>query len=328
MRTILNHLPIDLRLLALLVLGIVLAGCPSADSSDPGASVDTTASDEASTSEAALKAGILGDANERADAARSRLEQSAGGRLLLETIAAHGGLVAWYEAPTSSYTWEYANRDVDLQFKSFLVANNRTRTAYHDLLSIGPFGAPEPIDGAFAWNGNVAWITPDSLEQPNPHFWATTGYYFEQIPFVLADPGVTLEILQDETLDGQTYQMLRAGYDEGTGYSDDDTYTLYIHPRTRRVEAIRYTVTYGQDLPDDADVSETLFYYEDYVTVDGLTVPRHFRGYRFKDGEKGERRSEAWADSISFRRPFEASQLTPPSDARVMTPPPIERATK
>jgi hypothetical protein len=122
--------------------------------------------------------------------------------------------------------------------------------------------------------------------------------------------------------------MLRAGYDEGTGYSDDDTYTLYIHPETRQVDAIRYTVTYGRDLPDDADVSETLFYYEDYVTVDGLTVPRHFRGYRFTDGEKGERRSEAWADSISFRRPFEASKLTPPSDARVMTPPPIDRTAK
>ena len=182
---------------------------------------------------------------------------------------------------------------------------------------------PQSIDGAFAWDGENAWITPDSLEQPNPHFWATTGYYFEQIPFVLADPGVTFESLPPASLDDTIYSMVRAGYEEGTGYSDDDTYTLYIHPETRRVDAIRYTVTYGADLPDDADVQETLFYYEDYVTVDGLTVPRHFRGYRFADGQRGERRSEAWADSISFRRPFDASKLEPPADARVMTPPPV-----
>lgn len=82
-------------------------------------------------------------------------------------------------------------------------------------------------------------------------------------------------------------------------------------------------MTYGQDPPPDAEPSETLFYYEDYVTVDGLTVPKHFRGYRFADGKRGDRRSEAWADSISFRRPFDASQLTAPDSARVVTPPPI-----
>ncbi|NBC86612.1 MAG: hypothetical protein GVY25_10525, partial [Bacteroidetes bacterium] len=62
-------------------------------------------SDDASTSE------VLSDAKDRADAARSRLEQSEAGRLLLRAIEAHGGLLAWYQAPTSSYTWEYANRD-------------------------------------------------------------------------------------------------------------------------------------------------------------------------------------------------------------------------
>jgi len=316
-------LPIRLTAFAGLVfLGLLTIGCqPSEDGSshrDADASAEAPASDEAPA---------LGDARQSAAEARNRLQQSDGGRLVLEAIEAHGGLEAWYEAPTSSYVWEYANQDVDLQFASFLVVNNRTRTSYHDLLQIGPHGSPQPIEGAFAWNGEVAWITPDSLEQPNPHFWATTGYYFEQIPFVLADPGVTFERLPDETLDGTTYTLVRAGYVEGTGYSDDDTYTLYLHPETRRVDAIRYTVTYGQDVPADAEIPETLFYYEDYVTVDGLTVPQHFRGYRYVNGTRGDRRSEAWADSISFRRPFDASRLSPPEDARIVSPPPVRQAT-
>ncbi len=300
--------------LAAFCLGAVLTGCQTSD--DPADPSADTAPDSL--------AAPMPDAAERAAEARARLQQTEGGRLVLESIQAHGGLAAWYEAPTSSYTWEYASQDIDFQFETFMVVDNRTRQAYHDLLSIGPFGAPAPIDGAFAWDGEQACMTPDSLQQPNPHFWATTGYYFEQIPFVLADPGVTFEPLPLESLDDTVYSMVRAGYEEGTGYSDDDTYTLYIHPETRRVDAIRYTVTYGADLPDDAEVQETLFYYEDYVTVDGLTVPQHFRGYRFADGQRGERRSEAWADSISFRRPFDASELEPPANARIMTPPPVQ----
>ncbi len=255
--------------------------------------------------------------------ARNRLTQREGGRLVLRAIEAHGGLAAWYRAPTSSYTWEYANVGADLHFKSFLVADNQTRRVYHDLMSVGPYGDPRPVDAHFAWDGTIAWMAPDTIERPNPHFWATTGYYFEQIPFLLADPGLTYERLPDETLGDTTYELVRVGYQEGVGYSDDDTYTLYVHPETGRVDAIRYTVTYGQDVPSDADLPETLFTYEDYVTVHGLTVPTHFKGYGYGDGERGDFKNEAWADSISFRRPFDASKLTPPENARIVEPPPV-----
>lgn len=170
-----------------------------------------SASSDSSSGDASEETAALSDAAERAKEARTRLEQSEGGRLVLQAINAHSGLEAWYAAPTSSYTWEYANSDVGLHFESYMVVDNRTRTAYHDLLSIGPFGDPQPVDGAFAWDGKQGWIVPDSIQGLNPHFWATTGYYFEQIPFVLADPGVTYEPLPDATLDGTTYSMVRAG---------------------------------------------------------------------------------------------------------------------
>ena len=262
---------------------------------------------------------------QQVEAARTRLTANEGGRLVLRAIEAHGGLDAWYRAPTSSYTWEYANVGADLQFKSFLVANNRTRAAYHDLMTIGPYGNPRPVDARFAWTGTDAWIYPDTIEAINPRFWATTGYYFEQIPFVLADPGLNYERLPDAELDGTTYQMVRVSYDAGVGDSPGDTYTLYVHPETGRVHAIRYTVTYGRDVPPDAEMPETLFYYEDYETVDGLTVATHFRGYRFAEGgPSGEVRNEAWADSISFRRSFDPTRLEAPEGARVVPPPTSE----
>jgi hypothetical protein len=265
------------------------------------------------------------ETTQRADDARDRLTASEGGQLVLQAIEAHGGLDAWHDAPTSSYTWEYANVGADLQFKSFLVADNQTRQVYHDLLTLGAYGEPQPISGRFAWDGTDAWIYPDSITQINPRFWATTGYYFEQIPFVLADPGLRYDVLPDEMLDGDPHTMVCISYDAGVGDSPGDTYTLYLDKETSRVNAIRYTVTYGRDPAPDAPQRQTLFYYDDYVTVDGLTVPTHFRGYTFTDGERGALRNEAWADSISFSRPFDASQLTAPPGARMAPPPNAER---
>ncbi len=254
--------------------------------------------------------------------ATERLQSNAGGQLVLRTIDAHGGLAAWYGAATSSYTWEYANPGLDLHFKSFLVADNRSRQVYHDLLTLGSYQQPEPVSGRFAWNGADAWISPDTLSaRINPRFWATTGYYFEQIPFVLADPGLTYEILPDAPLDDRIYHRVLVGYESGIGDSPGDTYTLFIDPETARLFAIVYTVTYGRPVTPGETPRQTLFYYEEFVTVDGLTIPKRFRGFSFVDGAPTEFRNEAWADSISFQRSFDASRLATPAGAFVAPAP-------
>jgi hypothetical protein len=253
------------------------------------------------------------------EAAHERLQASDGGRLLLKAIDAHGGLEAWHAAPTSAHWWEYSNVGMGFRFKSYLVADNRTRQVYHELLSLGAPDDPQPASGRFAWDGQRAWIAPAELEQPNPRFWAATGYYFESIPFILADPGLHYEALPPEELDGVTYDMVKVSYDEGVGDSPGDTYTLYLHPGTGMVDAIRYTVSFGQTKAEAAarQARETLLYYRNYVTVAGLTVATYFRGYHFADGERGDFKSEAWAGDISFRQPFEATNLSLPANGRV-----------
>lgn len=258
-----------------------------------------------------------GAATDEAAAARARLEASEGGRLVLRAIEAVGGLELWYATPTSAYGWEYANTGSDIRFKSFLVADNRTREVYHRLVSLGTVREPLPVEGRFAWDGADAWIQPAEIEAINPRFWATTGYYFSSIPFVLADPGIVYERLPDEELDGEMYDMVRVGYEPGVGDASD-TYTLYVDKESGRVEAIRYTVTYG----GRPARGETLMYYRDYVTVDGLTVPTHLVGYTFVDGRPGEPRNEAWVTDISFTQPFDETQLEMPPDGRVQPFPP------
>ena len=299
-----------LLLVAFVVSGsLVLAGCG-----------DGEPSGEAEASDPAANVVPPDEVQRRVEAARERLTQNEGGRRVLRAIGAHGGLEAWYRAPTSSYTWEYANKDADLRFKSFLVVDNRARQAYHDLLTTGTYDNAQPVDARFVWDGERAWIAPDSIQRPNPRFWALSGFYFQPIPFVLADPGTNYEALPDESLDGEPHDMVQITFGEDVGDSPGDTYTLYLDKETGQVDAIRYTVSYGRDVEPGADLPETLFDYGDYVTVHGLTVPTHFEGYTYSEanGPGDSMRNEAFADSISYRRPFDASNLEPPENARVV----------
>ena len=258
-----------------------------------------------------------------AQAALSRLNSTEGGKLVLRAIEAHGGLEAWYSAPTSAYSWEYSNAGMNLRFKTYLVADNASRRVYHRITELGTPDNPQPAEGRFAWDGNEAWISPAEIKQPNPRFWAATGYYFESIPFVLADPGISYELLPVENLDGVAHDMVRISYGESVGDSPGDLYTLYVNQDTGLVAAIRYTVSFGRTKVQASSrpIRETLFYYDDYVTVDGLTVPTHFRGYGFIDGERGAFKNEAWASDFSFRQPFDASQLIMPPGGRVQPMP-------
>ncbi len=268
----------------------------------------------------------LTDAQIKAAEARTRLEVSDGGKLVLRAIEAHGGLEAWYNAPTSSYTWEYSNTGADMRFKTAMVVENDSRRAYHDILTLGtPEEAPE-YAGSFAWDGEQAWIYPADTPKINPRFWALTGYYFEMIPFVLADPGLRYEVLPDEELDGEAHDMVKVSFDTGVGDAPGDTYTLYLNKDDGMVDAIRYTVTYYSQARPQAKKKagpprETLFDYEEYTTVDGLTVPQRFLGYTFVDGKKGEARNEAWCAEISFRKPFDEAKLTMPEGGKVQPMP-------
>jgi hypothetical protein len=304
-------MPLRAPLVALSVcaLAALLVACGDAERApeDPAASTSASGSAEPQV-------------QRKVEAARERLTQSPGGRRVLRAIEAHGGLAAWYRAPTSSYRWEYANRDADLHFASFLVVDNDTRRAYHDLLTTGTYENAQPVDARFAWTGDRAWIAPDSIERPNPRFWALTGFYFQQIPFVLADPGLNYRALPDDTLDGAPHDMVEITFDRGVGDAPGDTYILYLDKDTGRVDAIRYTVSYGRDVPPGADLPQTFFDYRDYVTVHGLTVPTRFEGYAYADstGIADTQKSWATADSLSYRRPFDDSKLEPPASARAV----------
>lgn len=249
--------------------------------------------------------------------AEARLSASEGGRMVLRAIEAHGGLDAWHNAETSAYIWGFAGG-----MRSRLVAHNRTRQIYHDILAF----ADEEVKGRvqMAWNGSEAWVYPDSLmDMVRPRFMATTGYYFQSIPFVLADPGLHYEVLAPALLDSIVHQIVRVTFGDGVGDAYGDHYTLYIHPETYIVSALRYRSTFGRGRPAiDETMQETLLYYKDYVTVDGLITPTRFEGYGFSEGSRGNQYYSAESSEHSFSAPFDATRLVMPDGGRVQPMPP------
>ncbi len=250
----------------------------------------------------------------------SRLMATEGGRMLLRAIIAHGGLDAWHNAETSHYVWGFTGG-----LKTRMVAHNRTRHVYHDVLSMG--GEVLPDEAQIVWDGTHAWAVPDSLPV-RVRFMATTGYYFQSIPFILADRGVRYEVMPPAILDSVEHHIIRATFDDGVGDAPGDHYTLYIHPKTYVVNAIRYRSTFGQGRPPiDENMSEVLLYYKDYITVDGLMVSTRFEGYEFSDGEKGQIYYEASSSEHSYTQPFDESRLRMPSDAMIDPMPSTEPET-
>ncbi len=249
--------------------------------------------------------------------AEARLSATEGGQMVLRAIEAHGGLEAWHNAETSSYVWGFAGG-----MRSSLVAHNRTRQIYHDILAF----ADEEVKGRvqMAWDGSEAWVYPDSLmNSVNPRFMATTGYYFQSIPFVLADSGLHYEALAPALLDSVEHQIVRVTFGDGIGDAYGDHYTLYIHPETNMVSALRYRSTFGRGRPTiDENMRETLLYYKDYVTVDGLITPTRFEGYGFSEGTRGNQYYSAESSEHSFSAPFDATRLVMPDGGRVQPPPP------
>lgn len=248
----------------------------------------------------------------RAAQAAQRLGDSDGGRLVLRAIEAHGGLEAWYGKRTGAFSWEYYNFAIDLRFRSHQTVDLSSRRVYHDLALLGKAQERTPATGRFAWDGRQAWIHPAQIERIEPRFWALTPFYFQFIPFVLADPGAVYEALPPEVLDGVTYDMVRVGFAEGVGDAPGDTYTLYVDRTSGRVEAIRYTVTYF-----GPSVSQTLFDYEEFATVDGLTLATRYEGYPFADGQKGPKGNGAIAADLAFDVPFDQARLALPEGGRV-----------
>lgn len=269
----------------IVTLGLVLYGCGASKVSEqPEAKV-------AEVPEAAKKARPeLSWVKARVAAAKQRLDASEGGKLVWAAIEAQGGLERWYSSGPIAFRFTYQPDGKPARDTSQLVDTWSAR-AVHTM----------PDGGTFGWDGKRAWKSSADVKM-NARFWSLTPYYFVGIPFVLADEGVVLKREGEAEWDGKKYDLVRATFTSGTGDAPEDFYVLYIHQQTRRVEAIRYIVTYKGFFPNGGHSPEKFFTYDGSQEVGGITLPTGFRTFAW-DGSKpvGEPHTRTTLTNVSFR---------------------------
>ncbi len=246
--------------------------------------------------------------DERVAAAEDRLSASEAGQRIWQAIEAHGGLARWYGNGPLAFRFNYqplgdgTPRDT-YEVASYWSAQTRHRLAQDTTVQYG-------------WDGQQAWAYPtDTLIPYDVRFWSLTPYYFVGIPFVLADEGINLTLMEPDTLLGASYDLVKVTFNAEVGDAPDDYYVIYIAQDNQRVEAIRYIVSYPGYFPDGGHAPEKLMTYEGAQTVNGITLSERYRTFWWKDEKVGEHITNITLSDVAFRPNVALDYFNAPSEA-------------
>ncbi len=280
------------------------------------ASMPTTMPTDAAPTEARAVPSVA-TIQSRVAESQARLSTSEAGQRMRAAIDAHGGLERWYTNGPMSFRFAYAPVEGTTRDTRQLVDTWSAR-AVHEVVS---------SDARFGWDGETAWVQPPDAElTTNPRFWSLTPYYFVGIPFVLADPGVRLELDGELDVEGRRYVRVRATFGDGVGDAPDDWYSVLIDRETFRVGGVIYVVSYPGFFPDGGTTEPKLMMYDGEQTIDGITLPTSFRTFPWPDEPNGE--SEPTAEEhlvtrttlteVSFAPGTPAAAFDVPEGAQVL----------
>lgn len=319
-----------MRLLAPLAF-LAFTACPSPSSDTPASTPDenppTAAGSVEATSQptsqpssqpgapaAAATSATPQDAwiSARVSASEERLRASEGGQLLWAAIETHGGLEQWFSNGPIHFRFAYVPVEGTPRDTVQLIDTWAARAVHH---------LPGDEDTRFGWTGDVAWVSnPDADLGANPRFWSLTPYYFIGVPFVLADPGVNVE-LEPEPIEfeGTTYDVVRTTFGDGVGDAPDDYYRVLIARDTHRIGGVRYVVSYPGFFPEGGHGAEKFMAYDGAQVIGGLTFPETFRTFSLaEDGSLDSLVTNSSMQDVAFRPETPSSAFAVPDGATTL----------
>lgn len=136
-----------------------------------------------------------------------------------------------------------------------------------------------PIEQGY--NGSEYWlkhngtIVDDEKRLQRVAFNRPTNYYWFAMIQKLLDPGLIYEYIQEETIDGKVYDIVKISF-EPQGDKPTDIYQVFINRKTNLIDQFLFTVA-------DFGVIETpLLMKVEYETIDGIKIPSK-RKYKQSD---------------------------------------------
>jgi len=299
------------RTLVLLPL-LTLAACASAPPPVEPAPITTVAtpSEQPSSEPSSGPADVDG----RVAAARARLEATPAGKVVLAGIEAQGGLTPWMAANAIGFDYAYRPTDGRGPKVSYQTVELRTARVFHTFA--------EPTRGGIAWDGERAWSALEDNAAVPARFWALTPFYFTAMPFVLADPGVKLELVEDDPAAAGfgPADVVRVTFEAGTGDAPEDYYVVYFDKADHHMLGLRYVVSWKPFVAPKnlAHTPEKLVVYSQPIEVGGIKVAGTQTFYAF-DGKRGDRVTTATVRDVAFPATFDPATLSMPDGAVIDT---------
>lgn len=152
-------------------------------------------------------------------------------KILQETIKAHGGQL--YDQAN----YEFVFRDKKYRFKNdgnsymYVVESTKDGTTTYDVLDNGKFSRT---------------INDKSIELSEKKIASATGainsvIYFATLPHKLNDAAVNKSFVEETTIKGQKYDVLKVTFNqEGGGEDFDDEYHYWINQATKKIDYLAY----------------------------------------------------------------------------------------
>lgn len=196
------------------------------------------------------------------------------GRSLLRDVAKRHGVNAWREHSTFQYeavdhfAWGWLSQEWwpanPQRFRADLVTG--TFTSRVRLLDGAQQGTTWGIQQWQAYTRPESDKHLRSSESTAIEFYLPTLHYFTELPFRLLRADVVV-YAGSRTLEGQTYDLVLATWDQLAPSLQHDQYLLWVNRETKRLEMCRYT------LRDAFDWATGTIFFDDYRTVQGVSIP-------------------------------------------------------
>jgi len=143
------------------------------------------------------------------------------------------------------------------------------------------------------WDGEQAWIAPDTIEYQRARFDVLTWSYFFAAPYKFSDPGTNINAIEERPLTGKSYPSFKLTFGENVGDSPDDWYVVYQDRESDLLVGMAYIVTYSKS-QDKAEEDPHMITYELYQKMASYPIASQWKFWSWnQEGELKKQLGEA-----------------------------------
>ncbi|CAA6823677.1 MAG: FIG00649640: hypothetical protein [uncultured Aureispira sp.] len=184
---------------------------------------------------------------------------------MVQTVGDYEQLKALKDV-TYKYTYQTPDNKADISMESYIFDGELSYGSYYKHERTFPElegKIEQGFDGDSFWFKHNGELLNEEVYQKRSTFSRKTNFYWFTMMQKLLDPGLNYEYLKEETIDAQTYDVVKVSFDSE---KPTDIYQLYINKKTHLVDQFLFTVADFNSM--DPRLMKVV-----YEKVEGILIP-------------------------------------------------------